>query len=130
MRDFTDIIKDKEGFCNLEGVSQDAVEEAENKLNLKFAGDYKDYLLKFGAASFDGHELTGICSSKRLNVVAVTLAERIYNPKIRNDMYVVEDTCFDGIIVWQDKTGNVYEAGSGTDAKRVSRGLAEYYQKL
>lgn len=128
MKRFEEIIKDKDGFCYIKGVSQDEIDQAEKKLGIKFSGDYVEYLLKYGVATFDGHELTGICSSTRLNVVDVTLLERQNNLQVSNEMYVVEDTCYDGILVWQDNSGAVYETIPGSGIKKVASGLAEYYQ--
>ena len=52
----------------LGAASKEQIADAENELKLKFSEDYKEYLSTFGAATFYGKELTGICSSERLSV--------------------------------------------------------------
>lgn len=46
--------------------SKEQIADAENELKLKFSEDYKEYLSTFGAATFCGKELTGICSRHML----------------------------------------------------------------
>ena len=90
MSDFISILEQKKAFHSLKGVTSEAIKDAEEKLGLKFANEYVDYLKEYGVASFFGHELTGICSSARLNVVDVTIEERNYNQGIPSQLYVVE----------------------------------------
>ena len=94
---------------------------------MKFAKEYADYLQKYGVASFFGHELTGICSSNRLNVVDVTIEERQYTQGISQQLYVVEVTNFDDVVVWQDATGVIYRTAPGEKTEKVAASLAEYY---
>ena len=61
-------------------------------MGVRFAKDYFQYVTQIGVASFDGHELTGICQSNRLDVVSVTRRERQKNPDIDEEWYVVEQT--------------------------------------
>ena len=96
-------------FYSLSGISINKVEEAEKRLGLQFAEDYKDYLLRFGLASANGHEFTGLCYSPRLNVVNVTEKERERNKNISSDMYVLEDLNIDHAIVWQSSSGAIYQ---------------------
>ena len=65
-------IQEAEDYAALGAASKEQIADAENELKLKFSEDYKEYLSTFGAATFCGKELTGICSSERLSVVAVT----------------------------------------------------------
>ena len=76
MNDIATKMQRKENFCALNGASDKNIQNAEITLGLQFAQDYREYVAAFGAASFAGHELTGVCGSKRLNVVPVTLEER------------------------------------------------------
>ena len=127
MSDFITVIEQKKAFHSLTGVSIEAVKDAEEKLGLKFAKEYVEYLQKYGVASFFGHELTGICSSPRLNVVDVTLEERQYNQDIPLQLYVVEETNYDGVVLWQDAKGAIYKTVPGVKAEKISSSLVEYY---
>ena len=71
-------IQEAEDYASLGAASKEQIADAENELKLKFSEDYKEYLSTFGAATFCGKELTGICSSERLSVVAVTQCARSY----------------------------------------------------
>lgn len=108
----------KEGAIVGKGVPFEAVLEAEQLLGVTFSDEYRDYLCKYGVAAFNGHELTGISSSNRINVVDVTINVKDSNQKIPSDLYVIEQTNIDGIIIWQDRDGLVY-ASNDTDAPRV-----------
>ena len=127
MSDFTSVIEQKKAFHSLKGVTIETIKEAEEKLGLKFAKEYTDYLQKYGVASFFGHELTGLCTSARLNVVDVTIDERQYNQEVPQQLYVVEETNFDNVVVWQDVAGVVYKTAPGEKAKKVGTSLAEFY---
>ena len=74
MESIIDMLKEKDCFCSLKGVTEDEIRVAEQTLGLSFAKEYRAYLQTFGLASFQGHELTGIIQSPRLSVVAQTVA--------------------------------------------------------
>jgi len=107
------------------GVSADAVRDAETKLSTSFSNEYRDYLLSFGIAALNGHELTGLGSSKRVNVVDVTLANR-ERYKGTNQLYVVEEANIDGIVIWQSSAGEIYQTLLGEDPIKYAESLFEY----
>ena len=119
-------LRDLSSFCSLAGVSAEQISNAEKTLALHFADDFREYLLAFGIASSDGHEFTGICNSKRLNVVDVTLAERRINPTIPQDWYVLEEASIDGIIIWQSGTGEVYQSQLGRESVKIADSFCDY----
>ena len=79
-----------------------------------------------GAIIADGIELTGIAKSEYRNVVSVTKKERILNPKVPDTMYVIENTCIDGIIIWQDTEGYIYQTKPNLEPKKIADSLADY----
>lgn len=103
-----DSLKTKEDAIWGKGVSEKSVKDAEKELGLKFAEDYKEYLLNFGLAMCDGHEFTGIGKAERTNVVAVTKQMRDIHNDVPADWYVLENTNMDLTVIWQDSKGNVY----------------------
>ena len=113
-------------FDSLTGVSMEQIADAEKVLALRFADDYREYLLSFGIASSDGREFTGICNSKRLNVVYVTLAEKSITPGIPNDWYVLEEAGFDGIIIWQNNIGEVFQTQPSREAVKLADSICNY----
>lgn len=123
------IIEVIRGLRNLEKVGKTSVADitdAEIQLRLNFAEEYKEYLAEFGAISANGIELTGIISVEYCNVVSTTIQEWKLNPKTPHTMYVVENTYIDGIVVWQDTNGLIYQSSPNTEPKQIAKSLAEY----
>ena len=117
-------------FCSLTGVSTEHIADAEKTLSLRFADDYREYLLAFGIASAGGHELTGICNSKRLNVVNVTLSEKSITPGIPQDWYVLEEANMDGIVIWQNSVGEIFQTQPGRKALKLAASICNYLDLL
>ena len=119
-------IKSKSDYIGSNGRKESVIIQAEEELNNHFASDYREYLLQIGLASFDGHELTGICNSKRLNVVDVTLAERSITPGIPQNWYVLEEANIDGIVIWQNSTGEIFQTRPGGEAVKLADSICDY----
>lgn len=102
------------------------ITDAELQLRVRFSDEYKDYLTAFGAIMADGIELTGITKSEHRNVVSLTKKERELNPKVPNTMYVIENTCVDGIIIWQNTAGIIYQTMPNSAPKKIASSLREY----
>ena len=80
----------------------------------------------FGLACFDGHELTGLTTNARLDVVSVTKEQREWFGDVVSAWYVVEEANIDGIVIWQDSDGIVYAAAPYSDAVAIASSLSEY----
>ena len=93
-----------------------------------FASEYNEYLGEFGSVLADDIEITGIAKSKNRNVVAVTLREWELNPQVEHNLYVVENLGIDGIIIWQDESGRVYESTPNNKPKKIADSLADYIE--
>ena len=116
----------KQGFVALTGASSEQIGLAEEALGVKFAKEYKEYVSAHGAASFENHELTGVCASRRLNVVDVTEAERLKYPEISKDWYLLEQLNIDDVSIWQAGSGEVYQLMPGAEPVRLYGSLSEY----
>ena len=127
MADIVRLMQTMPDLYTMKGVSEEEIQNAEQELGLKFATDYRKYVSAFGAISFESHELTGVCSSKRLSVVDVTIKER-RNCDVPEDWYVIEQANIDGIVIWQDASGSVYQTGPGAKQKRLCKSLAAYIE--
>lgn len=121
------LIQEQPAFHTRGAVSDEDIKTAENTLGLQFAQDYREYVAAFGAASFAGHELTGVCGSKRLNVVSVTFEER-NNTAVPSDWYVLEQANIDGIVLWQDRSGAVYQTAPHIKPRKFCGSLVEYIE--
>lgn len=126
MNDIINIIRGMPDFIGGKGESEIDIENAEKILSLIFAKDFHTYLLEIGLACFDGHELTGICAYPRLNVVDVTLNERAKNPDIPKEWYVIELANIDGIVIWQNQQGEVYQTQPNYECIKIAHSIAEY----
>lgn len=125
MKDILNLIKNKSKFYSIGNISEENIKEAELILNIRFASDYRMIIKEYGAVTFSGHELTGICNSKRLNVVDVTKEERKYN-KVPEDWYVIEQANIDDIVIWQDTNGAVYQTMPNKKPIKLCNSLLEY----
>lgn len=126
MSKIIDVINGLENLLPLKPASIEAIENIEIELALPLAEEYKEYLLKYGAIMADDVELTGVAKSKNRDVVQVTQREWAANSKIKHNLYVVENVGIEGIIIWQDGSGKIYESSPNHAAKQIANSLAEY----
>lgn len=113
-------------FYSLKGVSAEEIAGAEDALSLKFSKEYCDYLSEFGVVSANGHEYTGVCTSSRLSVVDVTLYEREHNPGVTSDWYVIEQANIDGIVIWQNEKGEIFQTQPCCNCVKIADSLEDY----
>ena len=123
------IMEQKENLLHGNGALEEEISQAEEALGLSFSKDYREYLLAYGIAAFDGHEFTGISKSARLSVVEVTKRSWEICPWVEKDLYVLEEG-MDGIIVWQKGTGEVYSSGMTETLKKEGDTLEAYLNVL
>lgn len=126
MQDIFYLLKSQPLFKSFKGASNDDIKKAEETLNVFFSKEYTQYLAEFGFVIYEGHELTGICKTKRLNVVDVTLREREMSPEIPETWYVIEELNIDGIVIWQSSTGEIYQTSPNREPVKICDTLAEY----
>lgn len=126
MKRIVEIINNLTDLLSLKPASDTQITDAERQLGVSFAEEYKDYLSVFGAIMADGIELSGIAKAEHRNVVSLTKKERKLNPKVPNTMYAIENTCVDGIIIWQDTKGEVYQTQPGMEPKKIADSMADY----
>ena len=126
MSTLPELMKDVDDFVSLQPADVSDIEAAEAKLGLSFAADFKEYLLAFGAASFDGRELTGICKSERLSVVSSTERAREFYPNFPKNAYVIEELGFDHILIVQKSNERVYSYGPGDSGQMIAESLLQY----
>ena len=51
------------------------------------------------------------------------------NPFVPDDRYVVENAGVDGIIIWQDKMGRIYQTMPNGQKEYIADSLVEYLDK-
>ncbi len=119
-------LREQVGVVSLNGVDFQKIQDAEKTLGLKFSQEYREYIQEFGVASFQGHELTGICNIPHLNVVDVTITEKMLMKRIEPSWYVIEEAHIDGIVIWQDNEGHVYQVSPYSSPIKIADSLLEY----
>jgi hypothetical protein len=129
MSDIITVIANLKGLISLRGISKEAITAAEQKLGLSFAKDYKEYLERYGLISARHIEITGITDSKRLNVVDVTRIQKESN-QIPPDMYVIDETGIEGIIILQNEKGEIFELQNHRRVKKIYDRLSDYLLSL
>lgn len=106
--------------------TESEVAAAETALGLAFAPEYREYLLHFGAAFSDIIAVSGLCDDPDYNVVTLTQALRPHHQPVPRSCYAIEDVGVDGLVVWQDATGTVYQSVPGSEAMKVFDSLAAF----
>ena len=129
MTDIVNVISGFDGLLSLGAASSEEIKKAEAELSVSFAKDYKKYTSAFGAVAFEGKEFTGAVQPAHLNVVKVTESARKITPTAKPDWYVVLDPHLDGIIIWQDKAGRIYQTEPGKEPVKVAESLVKYITK-
>ena len=123
---FVDLLKEDPSTKSLTPASESDICDAERMLNSHLSSEYKEYLMAFGVATTEKHEFTGLCKSKRLNVIDVTLRERKRFSGSCNTLYVVESIDIDHIIFWQDSSGTIYQSVGESSPITICNSLYEY----
>ena len=126
MKNIVNVVKSLPELLTFKQATTTQITDAEIQLRLRFSDEYKEYLLNFGAIVAEGIELTGIAKSEHRNVVAITKRERELNSKVPRKMYEIENTCVDGIIIWQDQNGTIYQTSPKSEPKKIADSLCTY----
>ena len=126
MNNVIDTINSLPEMLSLKPANDIQITDAELQLRVRFSDEYKVYLKEFGAVMADGIELSGIAKSEHRSVVAMTKQERELNPKVPNNMYVIENTHLDGVIIWQDSNGKVYRTQPNKEPVKISDSMVDY----
>ncbi|MFV8211283.1 SMI1/KNR4 family protein [Streptococcus pluranimalium] len=129
MENLVDYIKRADDALYGGSIKKSLVKEIEKQLNLTFSDEYKTYLYEFGITAILGHELTGISDSNNTNVKDVTEEEWQYNNLVSHSLYVVEKTGIDGIVIWQNQKGEIYQTFQGTSPVKIYNSLYEFIVK-
>lgn len=128
MMSLIDMIKQGDVSFTFAPMTKEQIAQAEKELNVVFSKEYADYVAVFGVAILDGHEFTGLCNGKRLDVVRITQEQRKLNKNIPGNWYVVECVDVDGIVIWQSTEGTVYAAVPNSEAKKIANSISEYLE--
>ena len=126
MESIIDKLRKYEDYVAIGGASEKQIANAEHILNLTFNDEYREYLTEFGTASVNGHELTGICQSKRLNIIDATIEAKKINPNVPDGFYLIENLGIDHIMIWQNKNGELFQTVGNNTPEKIALTLMDY----
>ena len=122
------ILSKMDGLLSGTGVPDSMINDAEEKLGLHFSAEYKQYLLSFGVAAVNGHELTVLGSSSRVNVIDVTLSQRL-RCNVDDSLYVIEESNIDKAVYWQNESGKIFLTVGDSLPEQVADSLIAFVEE-
>ena len=125
MESIIDKIGSIEHLYHLKGCTEEQIQKAQEKLNLKFPKEFLDYVKTYGAISFYATEWMGLNVPEVLDVVSATEKERDMNPDFPKDCFVLENRGIDGVITVADQDGKGYNV-QYEQKKLLCGSLSEY----
>lgn len=126
MATIKEVIDNMSGLISLKPATHESISAVENELKLSLSEEYKIYLENYGAILAEGVELTGIAKSEHRNVIQVTIMNWELNKQVPKNMYAIEDTHVDGIVIWQDSTGVIYRTSPNKEPEKIFDSLSDY----
>lgn len=111
------------------GVSSELIANAEKELGTSIAPEYKEVLKNYGSLCVKGEEFLGI-DCDNYDVVKATNEARMNDKNFPLDMYVIENTAIDGILIVQNCTSELFSYQLNGKLQHVSSCLDEYLQSL
>lgn len=90
------------------GASDEQIERAEKRLNLKFSKEYIEYVKEFGVIGFFETEWSGLNIDGHLNVVNMTEDERALNEFFPKKYFVIENIGVDRMLIISNEKGEIY----------------------
>ena len=110
----------------LQPATEKQIKSAEEKLGLRFAEEYREYLSYFGMVWSDIIAISGICDDEDYEVVALTDKLKKIYLGIPSDFYVIEDVGVDGLVIWQSGTGEIYQSIPNTNPVKIFDSLSDF----
>lgn len=128
MSDIISTIIKLPGMESHKPASEEVIKSVEEKLNLKFADDYREYLINFGAVRSEIIAISGITNDPEYGVLELTNKIRLFNTQIPTNFYVIEDVGVDGLVIWQDETGTIYQSLPTKAPMQLYNNLTDYLE--
>lgn len=130
MNDIINVINSKDGVIHGKCTDKNEVIQAEEELGLKFADDYRSYIMRFGCMAIGSREFTGISRQENYSVISTTYAQKQYNKNIPENWYVIEQLNIDGIVIWQSSDGEIFQTCPNLPPVKIANSLSEYIETI
>jgi len=100
----------KNNDCDYIGkVDINIINEAQEKLNIKFPEEIIEYISEFGVLSYGSNEINGLGTNSYLNIVNATIDARNNFTKFPNGLFVIQDIGINDLLILSDSFNNIYE---------------------
>lgn len=103
----------------------DQIQEAEEKLNLRFADDYRMFLQTCNGICAKGVDIFSL-----KNVIGRTAFEQEKNDSFPENTYVLRSVGYEGFCIIQDSTGKIFLHKPHLETKPISSSLADYLRQF
>jgi hypothetical protein len=110
--------------------TKDEIDEAEQELGLVFADEYKELLLGYGSLETKHLLISSTLKNISVNVVTLTQQIRSIYDNLPKDLYVIMDSGVDGIIIFQDSKGKIYETSHDDTIMEAYDSLAHFISDI
>lgn len=110
-------------------VPSELIVNAEVELGICFAPEYKEVLIKYGSLCVKGEEFLGI-DANNYDIVKATKEARKSDKNFSLDIYVVENTAIDGILIVQNNTGELLYYQPNNELRHLANSLNDYLLSL
>ena len=90
-------------------VDIDIINEAQEKLNIKFPEEIIEYISEFGVLSYRSNEINGLGTNSYLNIVNATIDARNTFTKFPNELFVIQDIGINDLLILSDSFNKIYE---------------------
>ena len=110
-------------------VSSTLIENAEKELGICITPEYKEILQEYGSLCVKGEEFLGI-DDEHYDLVKATQEARKNDVHFPQDVYVIENTAIDGILIVQRNTGALYTYQPNSELQHLAHSLEEYLLSL
>lgn len=111
------------------GVSTELIITAETELGISIASEYKKVLKEFGSLCVKGEEFLGI-DSDNYDIVKATKEARKSDANFPHDVYVIENTAIEGILIVQNSVSEVFSYLPNGKLQYLADSLEEYLLSL
>ena len=126
MSDLVSYINAAQDKIVAKGASKRDIDLAQSSLNLKFSKDYRELVRTFGCVLINGLTIFGVVDNPAYNVVKNTLEEKERYHDLPDGYYVLSSLGIEGILILQNKEGQVFEFSFGKELRLIYNSLFEF----
>lgn len=63
-----------------------------------------------------------------INIIEITLEEKQKDGLITQNLYVIEQTHIDDIVIWQNEKGEIFQSSATTAPKKIANSFLSYLE--